>query len=1197
MSSAPDRDLPVLQLEGELPLGRFAIEASAGTGKTYSLTALVARYVAEWGLRPEQLLMVTFTRTAAADMSHRTRLQVGSLVAALKAVIESPDAANTKDLDSWMKAVITQDLSENTQRLQRLEAFLSSYDETTITTIHGFFQIVLSRVGLSGPIHGDVTLVEDFSQIVHQVVSDLVIGELAEDPGLLLDEDGSVRQETSIHKELVGAVRTVFANLGIRIEPQCDPADFDTPLSELPVPKRWAVLVTRAVREIQDRMERGDLLSFDRLVCEVFDLIEGSDGEAIASSLREQFRVVLVDEFQDTDHMQWRILERAFGQVSPSVSNTAFGTVGDPKQAIYRFRGADIEAYRAAVNDVEQSSALTTNFRSSQRLIEAVNKVFAGTHFGADDIVYRAVGSRPDTSAEGVIDSPALEIRWAPFCEELGSAVSSGDNKAEKEARAAGVLDKWNLNTAGAVEAIYADMVREIALLLQGRQLVDKKGTTRLIRPGDIAVLVPKNDQADRISTVLSLAGIPAVRYRSQSVFQSRAAQDWQILLEALCRPTHSGFVRACMVSAFGDVTLDQLTAWTDEEATVVVSEWQRRCAEWAERLQRDGLAALYHHIRSGRGLEPALASQLGGERLLTDLDHIAEVLSRRSNLQRGATAADCRQELLTLLQDDASIDEYQRRIENDEDAVHVATVHFSKGLEYPIVFLPVMFQSGKGQEPWVYNADGQRSVDVAHKVHWTGADGSNTPEIRQELSARADLGDAMRKLYVAVTRAELKLVVYWTAVRGSAESALSRVFFGRNAAGAIEIDPERKIPVKREVRSNAAVESELRRLAGPGLSMEVTAIDPTTEIPIGLCSPTVDAVDVDEALLTRVEPLARQAWRKWSYSSVVAGRHEGWSGRNDDRRPGADEPGEVADTDLLEPRLASDDEGTLAESLPFILFPDALKGNHFGSMVHTLFERLDPADPTFESLLAQEISRNRWSWPEALIPDLIKALVMATRTPLGPLFGDRSLSMISARDRLAEAKFDLRLPHADSIDLRSILDLLEKHLPGDDPFRTYGRVWTKSTPKISGSLYGEIDAVFRVVRDDGTPTFIVADYKTNSLHRGKGKDQPPAQRALSYYSPDLLTQAMESNDYVIQALLYSVALHRHLGMRLPAYDPARHLGGVAYLFLRGMIGPETPRSSAGQLPDGQPYGVFTWNPPVALITAVDDLFAQELGR
>lgn len=1192
MSPSPERDLAVLQLDGDLPQGRFAIEASAGTGKTYSLTALVARYVAEWGVRPEQLLMVTFTRVAAADMSHRTRLQVRNLATALRMAVESPEPEETEGLDSWMKAVITSDPEENVQRLQRLETFLSSYDETTITTIHGFFQIILSRAGLSGPIHGDVTLVEDFSETVRQVVTDLVIGEFAENPSLLLDESGSERQEKSVRDELVTAVRTVFSNLGIRIEPECDPSDFDTPLAELPVHKRWAVLVTRAVREVQDRMERSDLLSFDRLISEVLHLIEGPDGAAMATALREQFRVVLVDEFQDTDHMQWRILWRAFGQATENGTNSAFGTVGDPKQAIYRFRGADIEAYRAAVNGVEQSSALTTNFRSSERLIDAVNKVFAGTRFGADDIVYRSVGSRPDTSSEGVIDSPALEIRWAPFSEELGSAVSAGKNKAEKEAREAGLLDKWNLNTAGAVEAIYADVVREIASLLQGGRLVDKKGTARPIRPGDIAILVPKNSQADRMFTVLSLAGIPAVRYRSQSVFESRAAQDWQILLEALCFPTHSGYVRACMVSAFGDTTIEQMTVRTEEEATSAVQEWQRRCAEWAERLQREGLAALYHHIRSGRGLEPALASRLGGERLLTDLDHIAEVLSRRPNLQRGATAADCRQELTTLRQDGSSIEEYQRRIENDEDAVHVATVHFSKGLEYPIVFLPVMFQSGKAQQPWVYNMDGQRCVDVAHKVSWTGPDENSTPKFREELSARADLGDAMRKLYVAATRAELKLVVYWTGVTGASKSALGRVLFGRDADGAIEIDPERDVPIVRDVRSNATVESELRRLAGPGLSMEIIAIEPTTEIPMGLWSPTLDSVTVGEARLTRSEPLARQTWRKWSYSSLVAGRHEGWSGRHDDRRPGADEPNEAGENDSIESPDSSGGGGTSAESLPLILFPDASKGNYFGSMVHTLFERLDPSHPEFESHLAVELSRHTWTWPEELVPDLTEALVQATRTPLGPIFGDRSLSMIPARDRLAEAKFDLRLPHTDSIDLRRILDLLEHHLPEGDPFRTYGNLWTKSTPKISGSLYGEIDAVFRVVGTDGTPSFIVSDYKTNLLHGGRGLETLPVDRALSRYSPDHLVRAMESNDYVVQALLYSVALHRYLGMRMPAYDPERHLGGVAYLFLRGMIGPETPRSSTGQ-----PYGVFTWRPPVALIAAVDDLFALESGR
>lgn len=1199
MTSTADHDLPVLQLDGDVPFGRFVIEASAGTGKTYSLTALVARYVAEWGLRPEQLLMVTFTRSAAADMSHRTRLQIRELVRALQEVRESGAAAPREGLDPWMKAVITADPVENALRLQRLEAFLSSYDETTITTIHGFFQIVLNRVGLKGPVHGDVTLVEDVGDIVRQVVADILIGELAHDPDVLLDQQagGKTRKGTSIQKELVAAAQAVVSNLGATMQPDCQTVDFETPLDQLPVEKRWAVLVSRVVQAAQERLDRSDLLGFDRMVTAVLDMVEGPDGSSILVAVRDQFRVVLVDEFQDTDQMQWRILSRFFASASNSDPQAVFGTVGDPKQAIYRFRGADIEAYRAAVAGVEQTSALTTNYRSNERLITAVNRLFAGTHFGADDIVYRSVRSRTGTENEGVVGSPALEIRWVPFSDELGSGFPKTLNKAEREALAVGTLDKWNLNKNEAMEAIYADVAREIAALLHTGQLVDKKGAPRPIKPGDIAILVPAHSQAERLFTVLSLAGVPAMRYRSQSVFESRAAQDWQILLEALCRPTHSGVVRACMISAFGDTTVQQLAAWDDMTATTEVAKWQQRSADWAARLQREGLAAVYHHIRSRHNLEAGLVSQVGGERLLTDLDHIAEVLARRPGLQRGSTPADYRREMLALRLNGNRIDEYQRRIESDDDAVHLATIHFSKGLEYPIVFLPAMFKSGEPQEPWVYNVDGQRFIDVAHKVAWTDVGTGESSEIRKERSAQADLGDAMRKLYVAATRAEQKLILYWTTVQGSVPSALGRVLFGRDEHGAIRIDPELQAPIAKDMRSNAGLETELNRLVAIDGSLKVISVEPSADLPIGLRASTPEKVAVSEARLSRLEPLKRDHWRKWSYSKVVEGRHEGMSrrigeGRNSDGRAGKDEPGEVED--LVPPMTLNDTAlkniGITADTLPAVLFPDGLRGTTFGSMVHMLFEQLDPAAANFGTQLAAALTKKSWSLLPSMIPTLSHALEQVTHTPLGPLFGERSLAMISSRDRLAEAKFDLQLPQTESISLDVILALLERHLVEGDPFQKYAEWWTGSTPQLSGSLYGEIDAVFRVAQADGSPRYIVSDYKTNLLHGAPSV--APTGDALAQYSPDRLAQAMMSNDYVIQALLYSVALHRYLSLRQPGYEIDQHFGGVAYLFVRGMIGAETPRTT-----DGQPFGVFTWRPPSELITDIDELFSSETNR
>lgn len=1172
MTSAPRSEAPILDLAGPLPVGRFAIEASAGTGKTFSLTSLVARHVAESGVRADELLMVTFTRAAARDMRHRTRLQVRALARHLQSFLEGGSDAG----EPWMRPVVVGDRDVVQVRLDRLESFLASYDEATVTTIHGFFQIVLGRVGLRGPLHDEVSLVEDPSDLVRQVVSDLLVGALVDDPLMFHDVGRDQPLEIStIEKEMISAVTAVLGNLDSIVAPRVTTEDHATPLARLPVEKRWAVIVERAVRMIQERLERSDQLGFDGLITAVRDLLNGPEGSTVAGDLRRRFRVVLVDEFQDTDHVQWEVLSRLFVDDAESDGSAAIGTVGDPKQAIYRFRGADIEAYRSAVAGVDQLSALDINFRSNKNLIDAVNRLFDGVQFGAVDIAYRQVRHRPGPDGEGVTGSAALEIRWIPFSEAAGSGHPKNLLKAEREALAAGTLDRWNLNSEDMVDVIYSDVAREIGTLIDGTDMIDKSGKTRPIRPGDIAVLVPSHKHAERLFHVLATAGIPAVRYRTQSVFETRAAQDWQILLEALCQPTRAALVRACMVSAFGTHSLDELISWDDDEAATRVGRWQQDCLSWAQRLQRDGVSALYHHLRASHGMEARLVPQSGGERLLTDLDHIAEALS---GLGRGATAADVRRELTELRLDSKRVDEYQRRIESDDAAVHLATVHFSKGLEFPIVFLPTMFKTTPKSGPLVYDLDGQRFIDVAHKVTWS--DGATSSEERKELADIADLGDEMRKLYVAATRAEQKLIVHWTQVKNSFSSALGRVLLGRDEHGRAIIDPRSHTPLRTEPepRSNGKIRAALTNIANGTPSIEVVVIEPV-EVPLSRRESAAASTDtLNVATYERTAAVQRFAWRKWSYSRLVRDHHgheaddatDGAIGGDEDLRGFADDQSRV-------PSLEE-----VATVSPGIEFPDYLQGTRFGSLIHGLLEDLDPAAEDFGDRIERALRSRRRTLSDDAASRLTTALDSVVRSPLGSLFDDRSLSTIAATDRLAEAKFELRLPQESTVGLSDIGRMLLDIVSPDDPVRRYGDDLIKESKdtRIAGSLYGEVDAVFRVRSTDGTMRYIVSDYKTNLLHP---KD---TLRPLDHYSPHKLVDAMRKGDYVLQALLYSVALHRFLALRLPGYDPNMHYGGISYLFLRGMVGPGVPRDERGE-----PYGVFNWRPPVALIEALDECF------
>jgi exodeoxyribonuclease V beta subunit len=534
-------------------------------------------------------------------------------------------------------------------------------------------------------------------------------------------------------------------------------------------------------------------------------------------------------------------------------------------------------------------------------------------------------------------------------------------------------------------------------------------------------------------------------------------------------------------------------------------------------------------------------------------------------------------------------VNENERRIESDDAAVHVATVHFSKGLEFPIVFLPSMFTQGHAQTPFVYNVDGQRFVDVAYKVKWSDSSISGDADQREGLSAQADLGDEMRKFYVAATRAEQKLVIYWSPNSGAMKSALGRVLFGRDEAGRIVNDSVMHTPIANETRSNEEMLRMLEMVAQSDPSIDLISLDPETEPLAGARPLVVPQGDVSVAVLNRLEPLRRPDWRKWSYSALVKGKNHAKSSSPNDGAVGHDEDLVGDDQDH---HSDSKDRGDVLKMTEPILFPDGLRGTGFGSLVHSLFEHLDPSLDDFTESLGRELrQRSRTLTPQA-VSALITAITHVVHTPLGSGFADRDLSLIPGKDRLAEVKFDFRLPQDDSISMSEIGNLMERHLPQGDPFVEYARSWSGNAgaQRLAGYLYGEIDAVFRINTSDSSGSenytkYFVCDYKTNRLHTVGSAD------ALEAYSPQNMAIEMANSNYVLQAVLYSVALHRYLGLRLPNYDPDHHLGGIAYLFVRGMIGPDSYRPQ-----DNSAYGVFTWSPPVALIAELDARFAAGGG-
>ena len=1040
---------------GPLPSGVTVLEASAGTGKTWTIAALAARYVAE-GTPLKELLLVTFTRMATGELRDRVRERLVSTEQALDRVLAGEEPAD----DPLVRLLASEDLEA---RHQRLAKALADFDAATVATIHGFCQEVLGGLGIAADVDGE--FVEDVADLREEVVDDLYVRRfLREDrPAMTREEAGRV-------------ARIAVENPVAPIEPGEDAAG-------LPGMRRR---LAQAVRdELALRKRRAGLLTYDDLLTELDDVLGGEHGDAIALRLRERWKVVLVDEFQDTDPVQWSIMRRAFG-------DGTLVLIGDPKQAIYAFRGADVYAYLDAKRTAAAHATLDVNRRSDQRLIDAYDALFAGARLGHEGIVYRQVeATRPGSGMPGV----PLRVR----------VVQRGDVRR---------TPKGFAELASARENVAKDVAADLVRLL----------SDRAVEPGRVAVLVQTNRNAARIRDALDASGIPAVINGAGSVFGTPEAGQWLRLLDALERPTSEPRARSAALTAF--------LGWSAEQVAGARPEaWEgvhRRLHEWARVLRLHGVASLAETITFSEGLPERVLRGAGGERRMTDLRHVAELLhaaATREQLGTTALAGWLRRRIAEVGQDTGDEDR-SRRLESDAEAVQVLTVHRSKGLEFPVVYFPDLWEPGfiPEREPVAFHDEwGVRTIDV-------GLDGGDFRRHREQHVVE-QRGEDLRIAYVALTRARHQAVVWWAPSFSSRHSSLGRLLFARAADGAVPA-------AGRGTPSDDEAWERFERLAAdaPGrIAVERSQLG----LPLAWSGLAAEAAELGVATFERVLDLR---WRRTSFTDLVAGAHEARVASEPAESVVADEPAPAA------PAVAGD--------LPLAAMP---AGAEIGTFVHRVLEATDFAAADLDAELAARIAdvQERRRLDVGDTAAVSAGLRAAIETPVAPLLGDLRLRDVARADRLDELGFELPLVGGD--DPVGVLDLAALAAPGL-PLRL-----PEAERDVRGFLTGSIDLVVRA-----GDRFAVLDYKTNWLAA------PGVPLTAVHYRSAALAAEMERAHYGLQALLYLVALHRYLRWRLPGYDPDRHLAGVGYLFLRGMTGGEG--------------GVFTWRPPGALVRELSDV-------
>ena len=1094
--------------------GRTVIEASAGTGKTFTIASEVTRFVAVGGVALESILVVTFTRAATAELRTRVR---GRMVDTVRA-IRHPDRIADPVRRTELLTAAGDDLET---AAARLDEALTRFDRAQIFTIHGFAQRLLGQLGLRSRLPADLEpdVVDDL--LLSQVAGDLVVARFA---------DGDV-DELVAPKAAAALGRTVVETPDATIVPDAGAVTGR--------PRHRVELAHEMKAEVHRRMRAGGMSTFDDGLAEVRHALDDpAIGDSARRLLERRYEVALVDEAQDTDPIQWDVIRRVFDRRRLVI-------IGDPKQSIYSFRGADIESYLAAVVGADTPPPLDVNWRSDGPLVAALDHLFAGQQFGDPRIAYhpvKAAMGREDAALHG----PGAPLTIRQVSDELS-------------------IPRWRNGKYFLVDplrkAIAVDAADGIVRMLAGGHSIDDASVPEGVRPvgpGDFAVLCRTRKQVDLVRDELTRRGVPSVAARSGSVFVTAAAEEWRRFLLAVERPDRPDLVRLAATTLLVGMTPVQVAELDD----AAVLDLQHQARAWREMLLTDGVPALLERLGRERDLAGRVLASREGERTMTDLVHVAEEL--HAVWRRGRTGslvgwletsmAEARIRAGKNLEEPES---RQRRLETDAAAVQVQTVHGAKGLEYPMVLVPYAWDVG-GFPPDIPVFHEPTPVGGAETLKRRLVDvaGPGGPDFDDHCAAAMAeaAAEESRLLYVAMTRARHRLVVWWV-----------------------------------EKNDDSAVTLLSRMVAGPGRSPEGLAADSGGTIAHTMLRrlpeehrhvpPPGSAASLGTA---RFERSLDHLWRRASFSSLspahplaAAAETSEHPVRDDEthpEEPGADEP----DGDVAAPAVPQ----VPAIGLPMAELP---RGARFGTLVHEVFEHADLAGGDSEGEVRRVLATAPpWTMGELDIEALVEGIVAAAETPLGPDPTDVRLVDLAPGSVLDEMRFELPVrTDGPPLTLGDLGTVMLEHLPSWDPFRRFASDLVTGVPRpFRGFLTGAIDVTAALPGPDGV-RYVVMDYKSNAL---------PAlgEAATAHdYGPASLVEAMIDGNYVLQATLYQVALHRYLQWRLAGYDPHRHLGGAMYLFIRGMAGPDTP------VLDGERCGVARWRPPPDMVVALSALFRE----
>lgn len=1179
----------------ETPLsGSSLIEASAGTGKTHTITGLFLRLVVESGLSVENILVVTYTRAATAELTERVRAQ---LVKALQAV----EKGQTDD--RFLRQLLG-NCDHRDQAARRLTRAILGFDQSAIFTIHGFCQRVLSENAFESGMPFALELSPDQDSLLQEIVDDFWRCHFQDlPPGLadfVLDKGINPDALRSIVK---GHLGKPYLQVRARVWPDdLDELESDFAQSFQRVSSTWAEeaeeiqallvshtglnrnkyrpaslrnwyqlmdgylgfrpgpwfkeferfasntlrcslnkkatapahvffdqcealmaqreklvdayeqalialeaqLLEHCTGELSDRIASRGQLSYDDLLLKLHDALLSERGFALRARVSAQFSAALVDEFQDTDPIQYRIFKELFGEVQAPVF-----FVGDPKQAIYSFRGADVFAYLKARGDAAKAYTLDLNWRSDAALIKGVNLLFDQSH---NSFIYSHIRFSPAQAADASLDD---------FSEDTTAGAAF---RIWLMQTTAGPLSKKDAQRQAA-EATAAEIQRLLLLGAKGRVRIG----TRDLAGGDIAVLVRTHLQGSLIRERLLERGINSVQRAQESVFRSFEAMELERVLLAIADPSHRGLVRAALSTDMLGLNGRELAALADDEQALEaqLESFLRYHDVWLHQ----GFIRLFRHLLADRKVAARLLRFPDGERRLTNLLHLGELLHQRDHGARpgieGLIKWLARHRQSESLEDDETL----LRLESDDNLVQIATIHSSKGLQYPIVFCPFLWDGAsytlKQGTSYTFH---DPSLDFAPVLEL----GSARMERDRHYARQEELAENLRLAYVALTRAQHRTYMAWGQVNDAGQSALAWLLHPPpdTENGDVVGETAKRFKGLSDQDLRARVE-QLVEAGGGALSVEPLILEEGKAL--------VPPVEQLPALSARTLNRTLESHNRVTSFSALASHQENV---------------ELPDYDAVPAPAEMEPVPTRSEPTVYT-FP---RGAQAGSCLHAILEELDFNASTRDDLertVEEKLNRHGFSsdWVEVVAVTIERVLT----TPLDDS-GTLRLQTVQQEQRLSEMEFYYPVAQVKAESLRTLL--LRHDFAPRGPLRQ--AVEQLDFGEVQGFMKGYIDLVFET---DGR--FYVVDYKSNWLGD-----------TLQAYARARLSRVIAQETYFLQYTLYALAVHRYLEKRLADYDYERHFGGVFYLFLRGM----DPKQ-------GPTHGVYYHRPSAALITELDASF------